>query len=148
VLAFDASVATGDSIRVRLESAPSFWLIDRVALDVGPEPALEARDLQLLSAHDRGGRDVRPAIAAIDHRYLTLETGDGAELRFRDAPPAAGKRRSYILHSTGWYRIHTPAADSGDATLLARIATDPWGVSRASAQQMNDALVALAGGSR
>ena len=148
VLAFDASVATGDSIRVRLESAPSFWLIDRVALDVGPEPALEARDLQLLSAHDRGGRDVRPAITAIDHRYLTLETGDGAELRFRDAPPAPGKRRSYILHSTGWYRIHTPAADSGDAALLTGIATDPWGVSRASARQMNDALVALAGGSR
>jgi hypothetical protein len=148
VLAFDASAAAGDSIRVRLESAPSFWLIDRVALDLGPEPQIDERDLALVSARDRKGRDVRPALRAIDRNVLTLETGDGAELRFQDVPRVDGKSRSYILHATGWYRIHTPAGDSGNTALLARIASDPRGVSRASAQAMNDALAALASGSR
>ena len=148
VLAFDASAAAGDSIRLRLESAPSFWLIDRVALDLGPEPAIDERDLALVSARDRRGRDVRPALGAIDRNVLTLETGDGAELRFQDVPLSPGKTRSYILHATGWYRIHTPPGDSGNSALLAQVAADPRGVSRASAQAMNDALAALASGSR
>lgn len=147
-LTFDIAALRGDSIRVRLESAPSFWLIDRVALDVGPEPELRQHELSLVSARDRAGRDVGAAIAAVDSTYLTLETGDGAELRLRDAPPAASKRRSYILRSTGWYRLRTPAEGPPDTSLLALVARDPWGVSRASVTLMNDALAALAGGSR
>ena len=147
VLAFDASSLAGDSIRIRLTSVPSFWLIDRVALDVGPEPDFAQHELTLLSARDRAGHDVRAAIAGIDSTYLTLETGDGAELSFRDAPPEPGKRRSYILRSTGWYRLRTPAGDATDTALLALVARDPWGVSRASTARMNDALAVLAGGS-
>jgi hypothetical protein len=146
VLAFDISDLPGDTIRVRLESAPSFWLIDRVALDVGPEPRFREQELALISARDREGQDVRPRLEAIDGTYLTLEPGDGAELRFRDAPAAPG-RRSYLLRSTGWYRLHTPAAEPGDSALLARVMGDPWGVARASVAQMNDALATMAGGS-
>ena len=146
VLTFDTEGLTGDSIRVRLESAPSFWLIDRVALDVGPEPRLRQRELPLLSARDNAGRDVSAAIEPADGVYLTLETGDAAELRFRDAPAAPGERRSYILRSTGWYRLRAPAAEPPDTSLLALVARDPWGVSRASVLRMNDALAALAGG--
>ena len=146
VLAFDASGLAGDTIRVRLESAPSFWLIDRVGLDVGPEPAFREQELELISARDRAGRDVRPQLGAIDGSYLTLEPGDGAELRFRD-PPATTGRRSYLLRSTGWYRLHTPADDRGDPALLARVTGDPWGVSRASVAAMNDALATMASGS-
>jgi hypothetical protein len=146
VLAFDASGLPGDTIRVRLESAPSFWLIDRVALDVGPEPTFREQELALISARDRAGRDVRPRLEAIDGKYLTLKPGDGAELRFRDAPPAAG-RRSYLLRSTGWYRLHTPAGDRADPALIARVTGDPWGVSRVSVTRMNDALATMAGGS-
>jgi hypothetical protein len=146
VLAFDASGLPGDTIRVRLESAPSFWLIDRVGLDVGPEPTFREQELALISARDRAGRDVRPQLAAIDGRYLTVEPGDGAELRFRD-PPATTGRRSYLLRSTGWYRLHTPAGDRGNPALLARVAGDPWGVSRASVAAMNDALATMASGS-
>ena len=146
VLAFDASGLPGDTIRVRLESAPSFWLIDRVALDVGPEPTFLEQELALISARDRAGRDVRSQLEAIDGRYLTLEPGDGAELRFRDPPRTTG-RRSYLLRSTGWYRLHTPADDRGDPALLARVTDDPWGVSRASVAAMNDALATMASGS-
>jgi len=142
VLALDLSAVPGDSVRVRLESAPSFWLIDRVALDIGREQPVRARELDLSSARDRGGRDVRAAIATSDDRYLTLETGQGAELRFQDTPRVAGQRRTYLLRSTGWYRLQTGASPH-DPALLARVATDPQGVSRASVERMNDALAAM-----
>jgi hypothetical protein len=147
VLVLDLTGVSGDSVYVRLQSPPSFWLIDRVALDVGAEQPLAARELQLASARDRHGRDVRPTIAAIDGSYLAIETGEGAELRFRDATPIAGKRRTYLLRSTGWYRLHTPNTGPGDPALLAQVSTDTRGVSRSSVERMNQALLAMASGS-
>jgi len=147
VLALDLSAVPGDSVRVRLESVPSFWLIDRVALDIGREEPVRARELELSSARDRRGRDVRAAIATSDDRHLTLETGQGAELSFQDMPRVAGQQRTYLLRSTGWYRLQT-GAGSHDPGLLARVATDPQGVSRASVERMNDALAAMARAAR
>jgi hypothetical protein len=147
VLVLDLTGVSGDSVYVRLQAPPSFWLIDRVALDVGAEQPLAARELQLASARDRHGRDVRPAIAAIDGSYLALETGEGAELRFQDAAPIAGKRRTYLLRSTGWYRLQTPNTGAGDPAFLAQVSTDARGVSRSSVERMNQALLAMASGS-
>ncbi len=147
VLALDLTMVAGDSVRVRLDAPPSFWLIDRVALAPDAGRPLAVRELELASARDRRGRDVRPAIAAVDGSYLALESGDGAELRFRDPDPVSpGTRRTYLLRSTGWYRLRTPSAGPGDPALLARLATEVQGVSRASVERMNRALAAMTDG--
>src|SRR3954452_9355349 len=41
----DLSRVAGDSFRVRLESAPSFWLIDQVALDASPSAPFTVHEI-------------------------------------------------------------------------------------------------------
>src|SRR5207249_640933 len=66
VLPLDLSGVVGDTVRVRLESAPSFWLIDRVAIDFTPQRPLTVAELAPDSAVDGRGRDVRDLLAAAD----------------------------------------------------------------------------------
>lgn len=143
VLDLDLSGAEGDTVRVRLESAPSLWLIDRVAMDFSPERPVAVQRLALTQARDGNGRDVREALAAGDGRALTLETGDAAELRFAAPDPAAGLGRSYLLRSTGWYRIHVAETGQPDVALLARIGSGGYSISRISVGRLNDALAAM-----
>jgi hypothetical protein len=58
--------------------------------------------------------------------------------------PAAGLVRSYLLRSTGFYRIHTPEAGQSDTTLLNEVASGPGGVSRVAVRHQNRALRWLA----
>ncbi|KPK81014.1 MAG: hypothetical protein AMS25_08040, partial [Gemmatimonas sp. SM23_52] len=53
--------------------------------------------------------------------------------------------RSYVLSSSGWYRIHSPGIGEPDAHTLARIENEPLAIARLSVARMNEALVRLAG---
>jgi hypothetical protein len=140
-LPLDLSGVTGDTVRVRLESIPSFWLVDRVSMTWGAPDTVPARKLPLLSAIDGQGRDVAPELRTVDQRRFTIETDEWADLQYRDAPPPApGLTRSYLLASTGWYRIHTPEAGPVDSTLLAAVASGPGGGSRVAIMRSNTAL--------
>ena len=144
-LALDLSEVDSDVMRVRLESVPSFWLIDRVAIDYSDEPAFSVRELQVKTANDATGRDVRPLLTAADGEHYVLEPGDYAELEFRVPPVPDGLARSYVLSSSGWYRIHSPGIGEPDAHTLARIENEPLAIARLSVARMNEALVRLAG---
>jgi hypothetical protein len=144
VLELDLAQVGGDTVHVRLESAPAFWLVDRVALDFTTDRDLAVHELRLVSARDRAGRDVAPLIAAADDRYYVLEPGDAAELRFGVSELPAGTSRTLLLRSTGWYRIHTPAVGEPDVATLDAVARDPLGLSRGSVVRLNAALARLA----
>jgi hypothetical protein len=140
-LPLDLSGVEGDTVRVRLESIPSFWLVDRVSMSWGPPDTVTPRELPLLSAIDRQEQDQAPELRTVDHRRFTLETDEWADLVYRDDPPAAeGHRRSYLLRSTGWYRIHTAEAGAPDSALLAEVASGPGGGSRVAVRKSNEAL--------
>jgi hypothetical protein len=148
VAELDLARVTGDTLFVRLESAPSFWLLDRVAVDFSIAPSLGVHEARFASAIDGHGRDVRSLIARPDGRDYTLETGDRAELVFHvpDVPP--GMARSYVLRSHGWYQIHTEAVGAPQTALLERVASEPYAISRLAVSRMNDALRALERGTR
>jgi hypothetical protein len=148
VLELDLRGVTGDTVRVRLESVPSFWLVDRVALDFSDDAAMTAQPLTLTSARFADGRDVRALLDTLDGRYLTLETGDAAELAFAAPPVPAGRARSYLLRSTGWYRVHTRDDGPADITLLTALATAPNGLSRIAVAKLNEAVASMTGGNR
>ena len=148
VLELDLAQVEGDTVHVRLESAPAFWLVDRVALDFTADRDLAVHELRLVSARDRAGRDVAPLIAATDDRYYALEPGDAAELRFSVPEPPAGTSRTLLLRSTGWYRIQTPAVGEPDVATLDAVARDPLGLSRESVVRLNAALARLAEGTQ
>ena len=144
VLDLDLSGVPGAEVRIRLESVPSFWTIDRVALDFTPDAPLAVADLALLSARDRQGRDVRALVDSVDHRYYTMTPGDAAELQFRVPPLPAGVERAFLVRSNGWYRIHAPSIGDGDSAMLQLIARDSLGIAKASVDRLNRAVQAMA----
>ena len=142
IVPLDLRGVAGESVRVRLSAPPSFWLIDHVAIDYGSEPAFTAQTVEPGPTRDHEGRDVRPRIAAIDGDYLVMETGDATELSFAVPALPAGMTRTYLLRSTGWYRIHIDGRGEPDAELLSRIASEPGGVSRIAVERRDRALAA------
>jgi len=148
VAPLDLSAASGDTVHVRLEAPPSFWLVDRVAMDFSTPQPVVVHDVPATSAVDGRGRDVRLLIQAVDDSSLTLETGDFAELAFRVPDVPSGARRTYLLRSHGWYQIHTVEAGAPSTALLQRVQTEPHAISRISVSMMNDALRALEGSRR
>jgi hypothetical protein len=145
VFPLDLSAVAGDTVRIRLESAPSFWLIDHVALGAAESAAVEVRELAAQSAVDQSGADVAPLINAVDRRHYVMETGVSAELRFRVPNVPAGRARSYLVRSSGWYRIHAPEVKDPDVALLRKVLTEPYGASRVAVGRMNDAMLAMGG---
>ena len=56
---------------------------------------------------------------------------------------AVSVARSYILRSSGWYRIHTPESGDPDRELLTAVLTQPRGGSKFATERLNRALAAL-----
>jgi hypothetical protein len=144
VLALDLSQVEGDSVRVRLESIPSLWLIDQVAIDFSGDPPFEVRELYAEAAIDTFGHDVRAPLSAIDGEHYVLEPGDFAELVFRVPPAQEGTARSYLVRTTGWYRVHAPEIGEPDVAMLASLEGQPGSIARFSVTMMNEGLRALA----
>jgi hypothetical protein len=143
VFPLDLSAVKGDTVRIRLESAPSFWLIDHVALGAAVSAPVEVRELRAQSAVDQSGADVAPRISSLDGRHYVMENGVSAELRFRVPDVPAGRVRSYLVRSSGWYRIHAAEVKTPDVALLRTVLTQPYGASRVAVGRMNDAMLAL-----
>lgn len=134
VAVLDLRGVVGDTVRVRLESVPSFWLIDNVGVDFAPERPVEITELAATRAVGWAGPDGQP---------LTLEPGDSLELSFRVPEVPAGKGRTYLLRTHGWYRLHTPETGEPDKALLHGLFDDPLGVSKAAVARLNEALRAM-----
>jgi hypothetical protein len=148
VLDLDLSGVAGDTVVVRLESAPSFWLVDRVTMDFTADRPLAVHELPLVSAREATGRDVAPLIAAADDRYYVLAHGGAAELRLSVPQQPAGTSRTFMLRTTGWYRIDTPNDGVPNVAALGALGRDPLAISRASVARLNAALARLAGGAQ
>ncbi len=148
-LHLDLAGVVGETVRVRLESVPLFWNLDQVAIDYTerPEPVVEVVEPSR-AVMEQGGRDVLGLLAEVDGAELVLETGDAAELTFQVPPVPDGMVRSYLIATTGWYRIHAPESDAPPRAELARIGSEPGAVSRLSVARMNEALNALNARSR
>ncbi len=143
VFSLDLSGVNGDTVRVRLESAPAFWHIDQVTADFSRTRPFTTQEINITRAIDHTGRDVGHLLAEIDGAEFVMATGDYAELEF-DLPRAApGKTRSFVLSSTGWYRVHTDETASPQITLLADLVNDRDAASRIAVTRMNEALRAL-----
>jgi hypothetical protein len=145
VVLLDLTGISGDVVRVRLESAPSLWLIDQVAMDYSSPAPLRVRELEPSRATGASGGDVRPLLAAADRQELVLERGETAEVLFADPPAAPGMARSYMLVSRGWYRLHVPESGPPQTAVLDRALTEPLGASRIITGDLTRAVRALDG---
>ena len=143
VLDVDLTQVEGDTVQLRLESAPALWLVDRVAMDFSADRPLVVHELPLVTARSSTGTDVASLLASTDGRYYVMEHGDSAELAFRVTAPAPGTERSLLLRSTGWYWTHVPSADPPDIAMQNAVMKDPLGISRMTLIRLNEALARL-----
>jgi hypothetical protein len=146
VFALDLARVRGDTVHVRLESAPSFWIIDHVALTTSEGGSFVTRELKADRANDRGGQDIRSRIESPDGGHYVMENGASAELSFRVPDVPVGQERSYLVRSSGWYRIHAAEAKVPDVALLRQVLTEPYGASRVAVSRMNQAMQLLGAG--
>jgi Tol biopolymer transport system component len=143
VVPLDLSRVRGHTVQIRLESVPSFWLIDHVALDVSHPRPLRVTRLSATTALDQRGRNVLDLLAPVDGRFLKMETGEFAELRYQVPKLRTGQVRTFLVQSTGYYRIHSPEVGDPDLALLHRLLTEPHAISRIAVARMNGLLLAL-----
>ena len=137
----DLAGVTGDSVRVRLESAPTLWMLDQVAIDYSIDVPVITQSVTMTSAARPDGSDAIAALHSIDRSYLTLETGEHVDLSFTVPAVAPGMSRSFIARTTGWYRVHGAEAAEPDAEMLAQLG-QPHGAAHLVIQYANQALTA------
>jgi hypothetical protein len=142
VVPLDLRGVEGGTVRVRLLAPVSFWLIDHAAIDFGPEPPFTVAAVEPGTGRNLAGRDVGAQIGAIDGEHLVMETGDAAELEFQVPEVPAGRSRTYLLRSTGWYRVDAQRQGEPDAALLERIEREPGAVARIARELRDRALAA------
>lgn len=150
VIPLDLSGIEGDEVEIRLDAPASFWRIDHagIAWPQAESDALAVTELHATSAIGADGSDLRPILAEMDGREVTMETGETFEVGFRAPPRAEGMERTYLLNAGGWYQIHTDGSGAQDSELLERIETEPGAIARVAAEWMNEALISLEGSAR
>lgn len=136
---------SGDTLRIRLESAPSFWQIDAARL--APETMATARavDLPIISADAPRTPRASVLLSRRDGVVLDMERGDTVRLSVRDTlpRPSSGMVRSYLARTSGWYRIHGRDDGEPDIALLSALGRSPHGGARISVTRLNEALALL-----
>jgi hypothetical protein len=140
VVPLGALPSQNERLRVRLESVPSFWQIDRAAIDFGPEGDFSVMAIEAENAVDWNSADVRAQLREIDGDHVVMQRGDTVYVEFRVPAPAAGKERSYLARTSGWYKINAPGDVEPDLASLQRLLEEPLGVSRMAVEQANDVL--------
>jgi hypothetical protein len=141
-LPLDLTGVTGDTVELRLESIPNFWLVDYAALAVADASPVTTTELALTSAVRRDGEDVRSLLASEDRAYFVMEPSESAELTVTVPPVSDGLARSYFARTNGWYRIHGAESADPDGAFLETVA-GPQGPTRAALQLANKALEQL-----
>jgi len=148
VVPLDLTGVLGDTVIVRLESVPSFWLVDRTAIDFSPELPVAVHELRPEAALGAGGRSRLATIARADGVADTLETGDSLLVSIRVPPVPSGAERSYLLRTHGWYRIESPESGPPDLALLTRVLDGSDGLSRVATARLQEAVARLDRGTR
>jgi hypothetical protein len=141
-LPLDLSGVSGKQVEIRLESMPNCWMVDYAGLDVTPPARFSAQETGLERAVRKDGRDVRGLLSTEDRSYLVMERGDEAELFLRVPPPAPGLARSYVVRTSGWYRIHGAETAEPDLEFLQAVAA-PRGATAVAIRLANEALARL-----
>jgi hypothetical protein len=143
VVLLDLTGVMGDTVIVRLESVPSFWLVDRAAIDFSPELPVTVHELSPETAIGASGRSRVATIALADGVADTLETGDSLLVSIPVPPIPPGAERSYLLRTHGWYRIESPESGPPDLALLTRVLDGSDGLSRVATARLQQAVAHL-----
>jgi hypothetical protein len=89
---------------------------------------------------------VLAAVRRADTLYYAMpHTGDRATLEFPAPRVPAGRERTVVLHSRGWYRLHLDPAGPADTALVRRTMETPGAAVEYSASRYREWPMARAG---
>jgi hypothetical protein len=108
VVLLDLTAVPGDTVRVRLESSPNLWVIEKADLAELRGAANPLR-LNALRAIDEKGRDVASLLSERDGKYLVTTPGSDVAFEYEAPARPAGPRmtRSILVRTTGHYYVET-----------------------------------------
>jgi len=130
----------GDRLTVRLDAPVAFWSVDAVSVAFEDDEPIEVHDLSPVTAIADDGRSVTREIGAIDGAYYETVRGNRAEISFEaPAGPGAGRSRSYVLVSTGYYVPEVVPDPRADPAEFVRLTADPEAASRLALAMLNAA---------
>lgn len=131
VVPLDLTGVSGDSLQIRINPPIGFWAIDYLGIEYSAAPAPPTvTEVPIAWAEDQYGKNVAPALSAIDKTYQVLPVvGDWAKVQFTVPPEVPGMQRSVFLKTTGYYEIHLPKDQPEQTSLVHEIMTIPgWSV--------------------
>ena len=106
VLEIDLSKIKGDKVKIKLEFGFLFWEIDYAAMDFTPNHSFQKHTIPIFSAIDQSNNNVADRLMYDDEKYyIQPHVGDRAVLTFQVPNKSEGTKRSFILHSKGYYEI-------------------------------------------
>jgi hypothetical protein len=128
---FDISDVPGDTLRIKLTPAATFWMINSLGVDYSEDQPVLVNEVAPLEAHDALGRDVRDLLTLEDGEYLVMpRTGDMARVSFLSPPQKAGTVRSIFIKAGGYYDIHLEAKAAPQTEIIQRMLSEPGFVIR------------------
>jgi hypothetical protein len=122
VVELDIRNIPGNVLRVKLESTAGLWMVDSVKADFSSDLPIDITEAQLIQAKDNKGKDLLRLLENIDDQDYILPTNeDWAELTFRAPARKKGYERSFILKSTGYYKVHGDTQGEPQKALMAKL---------------------------
>lgn len=100
-----SNLKNSKEIQIRLSCGLHFWELDQIALDLSEVKPLDSKTIQVNSAIDGAGTDVKNSLTVSDNNYLAQPNiGDEAFLSFQTLEKKNPENtQSVILHTRGYY---------------------------------------------
>jgi hypothetical protein len=141
----DLAGSTGDTVTIRLDSGAGFWAIDRIGIGFFPTDPVAVTTLEPTMARDQDGHDLRDALRSVDGVYYEMPTTqDWAELEFTVPPAGISCQRSFVLETTGYYKMHIHPEGEPRQDLLARFMVEPGAFAAYSMERYREVVSAQA----
>jgi hypothetical protein len=133
---FDVSDVPGDTLRVKLTPAATYWMINWLAVDYSEDQPLIVNEVAPLEAQDALGRDVRDLLLLEDGRYLAMpRTGEKARVSFLSPPRKEGSQRSVFIKAGGYYDIHLEAEAAPQTEMIQKMLSEPGFITRYAVEE-------------
>ncbi len=108
----DLGDVPGDKVRLQLSPPAGYWLIDHLALDFGPDAALEKAEIAPEGVDGPDAAEVLKALAGEDATTFVLYPADPpSELTFILPPPKEGMERTVFLRTVSCYEMPPQAGE-------------------------------------
>ena len=133
-LRLDISDVETETLRLRFEAPAGIWLVSRVALDDRLRGAVQVDRYRPAAARRHGGEDCLAKLLEEDGDYLSLDTGQWADVDFHVPEQAAvpGRTWSWMIETSGYYRTKIAADHAPHLAEIDRMMNEPGHFARSS----------------